>query len=395
MPPRTRRPSPRRVGPYRLRVVRGPHRDAPARWYWRAEQYRGATAETVWTGWGTVEEADAAVARLVTGESTPGAHDCETVRDLLSLWHGGIEQRGDLAPATIDGYGAGAVRLRDVIGTVALARVDRATIERYRDQALRMGRTARTVQTDLKLLRLAWRWGRETGHAPERDLPRVSVRAPELVHARVTPESVAATVARLEGASRVHLLLLWATGCRVSEIAALRWGDVRETPTRTWIAVTGKRRRREVPLPTTAAAVLRAWGVDQDRRPGAYVLARTPASSRQMFFRHLRAAGAVWTPQDLRRAAVDTLYATGTDPGTAGRILGHSPAVALRHYRRAAEADLEAAVDRAGMGDLPAAVAEALTAGEGVIDLGAERFARTPNPHTNPHNDGNPPRGRR
>lgn len=49
----------------------------------------------------------------------------------------------------------------------------------------------------------------------------------------------------------------------------------------------------------------------------------------------------------------DLLYGGGCDIGTAAAFLGHSPAVALRHYRRAKPADLRAAAERAGLGRVP------------------------------------------
>lgn len=359
-----RKPAPRAVGAVRLRVVRGPREDG--RWYWRAGRYEAGGDLTVWCGWATTEEADAAVVARLAGLVQPTADDVSTVRELLVYWLGAIEAREDLARNTITSYTGAALRLRDGLGTVSVARLDRGAVERYRDASIRAGRTPRTVQTDIKLLRLAWAWGVEMALVPARELPAVPVRLPELDHYRVSGEEVAAAIDALEHdpASRLHLLLLWATGCRVSEIGALRWGDVLVSD-RTRLRVTGKRRARVVPLHPDAAAELAAWRADHERAADRTVLGRTPSSARGMLHRRLVELGAPWTPHDLRRAAVDRLYRAGVDVGTAAALMGHSPQVALRHYRRATEADLDGAIDRAGMGRLP-------TVGD-VLDLAAAR----------------------
>jgi hypothetical protein len=50
---------------------------------------------------------------------------------------------------------------------------------------------------------------------------------------------------------------------------------------------------------------------------------------------------------------VDALYRAGVDVSVAAAVLGHSPAVALRHYRRASEDDRHEAVRRARLGVVP------------------------------------------
>ena len=42
------------------------------------------------------------------------------------------------------------------------------------------------------------------------------------------------------------------------------------------------------------------------------------------------------------------------DVGTAAAISGHSPEVMLKHYRTVSEADRRAAVEKAGLGVIPA-----------------------------------------
>jgi len=215
---------------------------------------------------------------------------------------------------------------------------------------------------------MAWRYGQEMALLPVRELPRVPVLLPRLQRVRVTPEDVAAVLERMTGASRMHVLLLWATGCRLAEIAGLRWSDVEERGGRTWLHVLGKGRRpRSVPLSADAAAELAAWRAEHDGGHESWVLGRAPGSAKTLLHRDLDRAGAAWSPHALRRAVVDRLYRAGVEVGSAAELLGHSAEVALRHYREASESDLVGAVDRAGLGRLPAA-------GD-VIDLEAARTA--------------------
>lgn len=348
--PAPSRPAPRSHGPYRIRVARGPREDAGGtwRWYWRCIQYVNGGEEPAWVGWATVEEADERTARLITGQPEPG--EARTVRDLLSLWHGAIEARSDLARNTIVGYGDAAIRLRDVIGGVLVSALDRLTIERYRDTRLRMGSTPRTVHKDLVILRLAWRWAREVGHVEAGlELPRVTVHLDELAHPRVRAgdieEALHALGAAGYHATRLHLLLVGASGCRVSEIGALRRCDVEGR----WISVTGKGRTRRIPLPVEASDELAAWMAAHPGSPDGSVLGYTRTSARELLWKRLKDVGAAWRPKDARRARVNQVYASGVDPGVAAKLLGHSPEVALRYYRDAMEEELLDAVDRPEM----------------------------------------------
>jgi integrase len=266
----------------------------------------------------------------------------QTVRLLLRAWIGAVELRADLARATVDGYVGAARRLRDRIGDVRLDRLDRRTLEGYRDGRIREGMTPRTVAKDLVVLGLAWRWGREVVGL-DRELPRVAVRLPELVHRRTTADEATAAVEALDGPQRLHLALILATGCRVSEIGHLRRCDVEGR----WITVTGKRRTRRIPLPLDVAAELAAWLDAHPGEPADPVLGYRGASAREMLWLRMRDAKITLTTRDLRRARVDALYRAGVDPSVAGALLGHSPDIALRHYRRAAEDELVEAIERA------------------------------------------------
>ncbi len=149
------------------------------------------------------------------------------------------------------------------------------------------------------------------------------------------------------------LAVLLGTGLRIGELAALRWDAV--DLERGWLAVApGKTKRaRKVPLRGTAVAILAARP-----RVGRTVLGVAPGSAisgvRLALARFPWDAFGLnrWTPHALRRAACDALMRTpGIDLGTYAAWMGHSVEVALKHYRRATDADLERAAALAGLGE--------------------------------------------
>ena len=322
------------VGDLKVRAIRGPKDGA---WYWRAERYSGGDSETVWTGWRTRPEAIAEVARLVGTSGRTATARAGSVRDLLIYWHGAIEQRHDLAPKTVKLYGWSADLLQREIGAVQVDTLSRVHLEGLRDRMIRE-RTPRSVALHLRVLRIAWRWGRETGWAPDRDLPAVAVRLPELVRAEPEEAEVEALLGAAPPRLRLALQLLLSTGCRIGEVMALRWEDVASRSGRTWITVTGKGRRRSIPLPAALAEEL--------IRPATAAPGDRVLEARSNGLRAWLTPRAAWTPHSLRRLAVRRLYRSGVDVGTAAALLGHSPGVALAHYHRAREEDLLAAVDR-------------------------------------------------
>lgn len=209
-----------------------------------------------------------------------------------------------------------------------------------------------TVARELRMLRTAWTWRHERGLVTRPVLPRVRVRMrPVMDRHTPTPAEVAAVLDQLEGWPWLAVRLLEATGCRLGEIGTLTRADIDEA--RAVLHVRGKTGQRPVAiLPDVLAELLPAMA---ERGP---VLGITPESTRTSLRRYLadacEAAGCPrWTAHGLRRLAVDRLYRAGVDVGTAAAHLGHSPAVALEHYRRATAADMAGAVARAGLGRLP------------------------------------------
>ena len=343
-----------------IRVHRGPRADG--RWYWKADRPDGHSGRVhVWSGWGTPDEAQAAVVATLGGVTQ--RPDGATVRDLLETWGAAMDARADLAQKSKENAEIVSNRLLAILGGVLLDRLDRRTLERYRDQRQRTGR-ASTVRLDLRILRQAWQWGREVGIAPERDLPLVQVRPrPDEPTSKRTPDTedvlrvldelLPAGRRRAEWPARAAWLLL-ATGCRIGEVATLTRGAV--DLERGELHVRGKTGSRVVPLLAETVAELRTWDLPSD--PQAPVWGVSYATMRTGLPMRLRSACKragvpAWTPHALRRHAVDALYRRGIDPTVAAALLGHSPAVAMAYYRQAASGDLREAMERVKLGAMP------------------------------------------
>src|SRR5262245_33324594 len=70
-PKMRKRPAPVVVEPIFARVIRGPHKDGSARWYWQARVFpEGEVQRTVWSGWA---HRDDVVDLLRTLDATPPA----------------------------------------------------------------------------------------------------------------------------------------------------------------------------------------------------------------------------------------------------------------------------------------------------------------------------------
>ncbi|MEK0430863.1 MAG: hypothetical protein RL139_667 [Gemmatimonadota bacterium] len=354
------RPSPRSVGDIRIRAARGP--DTSGRWYWRAMRLD----ETVWVGWATEADAVRAVASLVARDAVgeERGEDVRTVRDLLELWMGYQSERADLSPHTVAGRRIACRQVVRVLGAVLADRLDRATMERLRDTRIREGAASSTVHQELSAVCSAWRWARESGLVPARDLPRPRLRV-EPRRASVTPSrgDVVEVLQELTGWARVAAYLYASTGCRLGELAAVRLDQLDlEAGT---LTVRGKTGAREVPLAPPVVRELEAWLLE--RAPGARLFGVSAQTMRTNLRRLIHAAVerinarraerrlplvTPWSPQGFRRAVVDALYRSGVDIGVAASIAGHSPSTALRAYRRVTTDERASAARMARLGYL-------------------------------------------
>lgn len=351
-----KRPAPFRISgsDVRVRVHSGP--DEEGRWRWRAERTVEGKAVSVWSGWGSQEEAERQILALLAAPPAPEPDGLITVQDLLETWAAAQNSRADTSDHTKRSATTGANRLVEYgLGDVRLDRIDRGSLERWRDASLRSGAAGSTVMRDLKRLRSAWEWAREQGLAPNRTLPRVRVeaRAREPVYTRYTPSR--AEIAQILGLVRPEwirrsLVLLASTGARIGEIASLKWAQVSHDCA--WIEVRGKTGARRVPLHPSVAVEVREWERGEPTAPVLGVSYNTAVARTQ------RELGRVSedvlkiprvSPNGLRRAMVDALYRAGVPIDVEAALLGHSPQTAIAVYRQVADEDRASAVVRAGV----------------------------------------------
>jgi integrase len=346
------------MGRLRARVVRGPHRDDSARWYWRVERHVDGRDVTVDTGWWRRDDLIDHLATLPqdAGPRRVLASDCTTIGDLMSYWLGHIEDReaaGDIRAGTARRYRMSAQAIVRQIGDLRISRVTPLTPAELRTARRREGMSQWTVHHEGRALYQAWAWGHEVGlhDRPLLVAPRAS--QPKAEGNRYTPsaDEVAAVIAELDGWPRDVLQLLFATGARIGEVATIRARDY-DAATRT-LRLDGKTGLRDVYLRPRTAALLDGLvdGVPADRRiwpvnPGTIL--------RKMGITYLRRACAaagvpVFTPHGLRRAAVDRMLRSGVDVATASRVTGHSVGTMLRHYRQVTPDDLREAARRASL----------------------------------------------
>lgn len=348
------------IGPLRASTMkRWRETEAGTQWYWRAR--RKGVRDDVWSGWGTRAYAQERLAELVAGgvpvpRRREAAVEVRTMGDLLDLWVDRQRERPDLRPATVDHYEKCGRHLVAWLRDVDLRRVDRDTLERFRDDRLREGASRRLVVQELKILSMAWRWGQECNHAPTRLLPRVLVQVDDsafvINHRTPTVGEVAEVLSRLKGDAGLAVRLLAVTGARVSEVCNLA-PDALDLRSGT-LHLDGKTGQRSFPLPADLVEALR----DRigDDRPRLLDLPRKSASQvvRDRLRQACKAADVpVFTPHGLRRLVVDRMARGGVDVATAASLTGHSVEVMLRYYRQVSDEDRRRAVAAAGLGHFP------------------------------------------
>lgn len=178
---------------------------------------------------------------------------------------------------------------------------------------------------------------------------QVQVKEDDRVYNDHTPTraEVEAVLKHCKDGTYRALLLMYCTGGRHAEITGLTWDRVNlQARTATLKGKTGK---RTVPLPTQALEELLT--TPEEQRVGR-VMGPRPVGE-QIKSACARAGVPEFTPHGVRRLVVDLLYGS-TDPGTASKLLGHSPLVAMKHYRRAKASDLRGAVAAAKLGPIGA-----------------------------------------
>ena len=394
--PRTpRRPRPVQVGPLCASTMKRTqiNENGEIEWYWRVR--RTGDRGYVWRGYGTREFVEALLPRLVvSGRTEPASRTREassigTVGELADLWFGYQLTRADIQPATVSNYEKGARHIIAWLGGDLLALIDRATVEGYRNNRLREKAAPRTVELELKVLRMMWNWGRDRNLAPAKALPLVKVKIEGYVinHYTPTPGEAGAVLAILDGLTLLVIQILAMTGARVHSICAVREEDLNDT--RGLSIPDSKTGRRWFPIPSDISSSLREHfrGNSGPLVHGGKRVA--PQIVRDRLKRACKAAGVpAFTPHAFRRAVVDKMSRAGVDPATAASLTGHSVEVMLRKYRQVTDEDRRQAVLKAGLGHFPTQgkVVEGPWGGE--TGAAAAAWGSAPRRGTDPgHND--------
>jgi integrase len=333
-----------------LSAVRGPHKEDPRLWYWRFRQGASGTT-TLWTGWSTKAEAErTAYAILADPESAPAAirgAAPQTVRQLLRLWGRYQAQRrddplhphGQIKPVTAQSYRSCVKRLVRDIGHIDLQALDARELRRL------VARRAapRTAKLDLTILAAAWRWGRSRGLVPQTDLALPRIDVPDKVAYTPSAGDVAAVLKHLTSRNRLAVQLMAATGARPGEILHLVWDRV--DLERGMLTVEGKTGPRDVPISALEVQSLRE-ALSWKAHPDGFVLGAAPKTMRDVdsgicksLNQACEAAGVTpFKPQALRRLASSRLLEAGVAPLIYEHVMGHSFAIARKHYASTSEA---------------------------------------------------------
>ena len=361
-----RRPSSFRVGrTVTVRVVRGPHKSDPDRWYWRADRSTPEGRVCAWSGWATAAEVEKQVAgALADGsiedrEARSDRDDVGTVKDLLEVWVGEQERRceaGRIAESTYEAYERIGRRLcRDPLASWPLSELKTGRLEAYVNRRLAAGGSAASVRVEMTLLKAAWDWGQQHDLVPQRVLRKPEFKAKKVEVFTPTREEWERVLGRIaEGWPRDILALQGLLGCRIGGVANLKLRDV--DLDRGFVTIRNKGKVRTVPLTPEATEILERWVRPDPSGTGRVFHAASVSTIRSTLgTRHIKAACEAeklpyFTPHALRRMVERELALAGVPIQTFAAILGHTPQVALAAYSAVREEDMKAAFVKAGIG---------------------------------------------
>jgi integrase len=387
----TRRPRPLKLDSTTARAVRGPHKDGSGRWYWRADLYvaRDLPRENLWNGWATREEVRREVSSLLAQRSPVQAaaeekaakrSEVGAVKDLLEVYLGSEQTRVEVwrkeetegeeairrgATETVE-HGRDALnprtfsgkkgRAKQVVRKLGHLRLRDLTSDDVRRYVSARGKEAAggTIKNEIKVLKSAWRWGREErrGYTDGLDVNWPNVVATP-VREKVTPTraEVRKVLAAMEpGWARDILTCQSILGCRIRALARL---PAREVDLgRGKVRLKCKKHDRTVRVPDRVLEILRPyvegndaagtlWPVTEstavsvgdedpprlDKKTGELKPRANPLPDA------CRAAGVTrFTTHGLRRLVSNEWIAANVNVAVYARVLGHSPEEALRSY---------------------------------------------------------------
>ena len=347
---------------------------APGVWQVRVFTGRNGAAkptQVAVTVHGTKRDALREAAKL---ESAPhrGAAG-RTVGDVLKAW---LEHKeGSYTPASLRDQKSRVHQMEaDAISKVAVARLDVADVDRWLTRLRRTGVGQAAIHNRLTALRAALQqavvWGWITSN------PASLCRAPSVKRAPrdgMTPEEAIAVIraaSKIDPLAGLALRVAAVAGARRSEIAALRWADLRGSVLTVDSSVnvvrdgdstmlvdtrTKTAERHKVTLDRETVRVWKALRTEREEfGPYLFNLGDQPPNPDRIgwWWRSARKASGIdknWRLHDLRHFSATVAIGGGHDVRTVAHRLGHAdPAMTLRVYAHAVEAADQAVAQSLG-----------------------------------------------
>lgn len=238
--------------------------------------------------------------------------------------------RGTVADGTLDLYRIFRKHLAAVFGHQSPAELTQADIRKYLSDCSRT-----SFRGEIALLSSAYWRAMDQGRVTFNPCAGVKVkRKPPKRDRLLSPEEIDAIVAKADPPLAVAIELAYATGLRVSDICALRWGDLERGHVRT--RKTGVRQRYEAD--DTLTPILARAKALQARIASLHVICGRggkPLDKDAIDYLWRKACTAAQVEDarfhDLRAAAATAVEEAG---GNAQTFLGHSDAKTTRIYLR-------------------------------------------------------------
>jgi integrase len=283
------------------------------------------------------------------------AKEAETpLGEVAEAWRA---SRIDVADGTAATHRVNLGRIMRVLGTRPIESIKPADVATFVLALAEDGLARESIRKTLATLAMVFDYH---GVQPNPARDRRTVRLPRPDRAEVDPpaaDAVRTVFELLPAAYRLPLLALDATGMRVGELEALKWGDIDE-PDGRWrvrASVTKTRRPRWVPVDDDVFAAVAATVPREDRDLEEQVFRGFGADRLRTAITRACKAAAIpaFSPHDLRHRRATLWHLSGVPVADAAAWLGHSAQEHLRTYAHATLVDRSELDYRALLGQLP------------------------------------------
>lgn len=244
---------------------------------------------------------------------------------VLAVVDGWLRTRVDVVPATLANYRAARDRIAEGIGREPVVSLSGSQVAEWVAELAHAGVGRTVLERCLALLRGALDEHRDPNPARSR-----AIRLPRVEREEVNPPPTRhweAIVREISPHFRLVVRVLEATGLRIGELQALRWGDIDWERDRLHVR-SGKTKaaRRWVPVPEAVMDELAALVPREDRDLEAAVFPGLVDGSVRMAMRRACAAAGVplYSPHDLRHRYITLLVRRGVDPVLVAALVGHT-----------------------------------------------------------------------